>query len=296
MENKEIIIDDTYAEAFKTKEAHLLITATTKQLEHIAATEATGFATSFIGCGAEAGIDQYIPPEKTPDNRPGYSIIICQNKTEDLEEQLLERIGQCVLTAPTTAVYNLIEESDKQTNLGFKLSFFADGYQTSYDENDKTYYKIPVMSGDFIIEENFGITNAVAGGNLFIMAKTQQTALLAAQAAVEAIANISGVITPFPGGIVASGSKVGSKKYKFMNATTNEQFCPTLKDEIDDSQLPEDVNGVYEIVFDALNEDIINEATQKAIDAIKTVPDVVKISAGNYGGNLGKYKINLIKQ
>lgn len=287
---------DTYAEAFKTKAAHLLITATTKQLAHIAATEATGFATSFIGCGAEAGIDQYIPPEKTPDNRPGYSIIICQNKTEDLEEQLLERIGQCVLTAPTTAVYNLIEESDKQTNLGFKLSFFADGYQTSYDENDKTYYKIPVMSGDFIIEENFGITNAVAGGNLFIMAKTQQTALLAAQAAVEAIANISGVITPFPGGIVASGSKVGSKKYKFMNATTNEQFCPTLKDEIDDSQLPEDVNGVYEIVFDALNEDIINEATQKAIDAIKTVPDVVKISAGNYGGNLGKYKINLIKQ
>lgn len=296
MENKEIIIDDTYAEAFKTKAAHLLITATTKQLAHTAATEATGFATSFIGCGAEAGIDQYIPPEKTPDNRPGYSIIICQNKTEDLEEQLLERIGQCVLTAPTTAVYNLIDESDKQTNLGFKLSFFADGYQTSYEENDKTYYKIPVMSGDFIIEENFGITNAVAGGNLFIMAKTQQTALLAAQAAVEAIANIAGVITPFPGGLVASGSKVGSKKYKFMNATTNEQYCPTLKDEIEDSQLPEDVNGVYEIVFDALDEDIINEATQKAIEAIKTVPDVVKISAGNYGGNLGKYKINLIKQ
>ncbi|WP_304123785.1 formylmethanofuran--tetrahydromethanopterin N-formyltransferase [Methanosphaera cuniculi] len=296
MENKEIIIDDTYAEAFKTKAVHLLITATTKQLAHTAATEATGFATSFIGCGAEAGIDQYIPPEKTPDNRPGYSIIICQNKTEDLEEQLLERIGQCVLTAPTTAVYNLIDESDKQTNLGFKLSFFADGYQTSYEENDKTYYKIPVMSGDFIIEENFGITNAVAGGNLFIMAKTQQTALLAAQAAVEAIANIAGVITPFPGGIVASGSKVGSKKYKFMNATTNEQYCPTLKDEIEDSQLPEDVNGVYEIVFDALDEDIINEATQKAIEAIKTVPDVVKISAGNYGGNLGKYKINLIKQ
>lgn len=296
MENKEIIIDDTYAEAFKTKAVHLLITATTKQLAHTAATEATGFATSFIGCGAEAGIDQYIPPEKTPDNRPGYSIIICQNKTEDLEEQLLERIGQCVLTAPTTAVYNLIDESDKQTNLGFKLSFFADGYQTSYEENDKTYYKIPVMSGDFIIEENFGITNVVAGGNLFIMAKTQQTALLAAQAAVEAIANIAGVITPFPGGIVASGSKVGSKKYKFMNATTNEQYCPTLKDEIEDSQLPEDVNGVYEIVFDALDEDIINEATQKAIEAIKTVPDVVKISAGNYGGNLGKYKINLIKQ
>lgn len=295
MENNEIIIDDTYAEAFSTKAAHLLITAATKQLAHTAAVEATGFATSFIGCGAEAGIDQYIPPEETPDNRPGYSIIICQNKTEDLEEQLLERIGQCVLTAPTTAVYNLLC-SDKQTNLGFKLSFFADGYQKQYVKDDKTYYKIPVMSGDFIIEENFGITSAVAGGNLFIMAKTQQTALIAAQAAVEAIANVKGVITPFPGGIVASGSKVGSKKYKFMNATTNEQYCPTLKDEIEDTCLPDNVNGVYEIVFDALTEEKINEATQKAIKAIKTIPDVVKISAGNYGGNLGKYKINLIQK
>lgn len=287
-----IIIEDTYAEAFTTKAAHLLITAATKELALIAATEATGFATSFIGCGAEAGIDKYIPPEQTPDGRAGYSIIICQNKKADLEEQLLERIGQCVLTAPTTAVYNLLE-SDDMTNLGFKLSFFADGYQKSEDVDGKTIYKIPVMSGEFIIEENFGIIKAVAGGNLFIMAKTQQSALVAAQAAVNAIREVEGVITPFPGGIVASGSKVGSKKYKFMNATTNEAYCPTLKDEIDYSQLPDDVNGIYEIVFDGLTEEAINKATQHAIKAIQTIPDVVKISAGNYGGNLGKYKIQL---
>ncbi len=289
-----IIVEDTYAEAFKTKAAYLLITAATKKLAHIAATEATGFATSFIGCPAEAGIDQYVPPENTPDNRPGYSIIICQNKTEQVEKQLLERIGQCVLTAPTTAVFNLLD-SDKQTNLGFKLAFFADGYQEKVDLYDKTMYKIPVMSGDFLIEENFGICDAVAGGNLFIMAKTQQSALVAAEAAVNAINEVSGVITPFPGGIVASGSKVGSDNYKFMNATTNQQYCPTLKDKIDDSKLPEEVNGVYEIVFDGLTEESVNKATQLAINAIKTIPDVVKISAGNYGGNLGKYKINLIE-
>lgn len=288
------IIEDTYAEAFNTKAAHILITAATKRLALIAATESTGFATSFIGCPAEAGIDEYFPPEKTPDNRPGYSIIICQNKTDKVKEQLLERIGQCVLTAPTTAVFNLMEDGDETDNLGFKLAFFADGYQEKIEKYDRTMYKIPVMSGDFLIEENFGITDAVAGGNLFIMAKTQSSALIAAENAVNAIRTVPGVITPFPGGIVASGSKVGSKKYKFMHATTNEKYCPTLKDTVE-SELPEEVNGVYEIVFDGLNEQVINEATQKAINAIKAVPDVVKISAGNYGGNLGKYKINLIK-
>lgn len=287
------IIEDTYAEAFNTKAAHLLITASTKNLAYTAATEATGFATSFIGCPAEAGIDQYINPEKTPDNRPGYSVILCQNRKEDVEEQLLERIGQCVLTTATTSVFNLLPDCKDMTNLGFKLAFFADGYQEKIEKYDKEMYKIPIMSGDFLIEENFGITNAVAGGNLFIIAKTQQSALVAAECAVNAIKDIEGVICPFPGGIVASGSKVGSKKYKFMNATTNEEYCPTLKDKIDYSKLPEDAGGVYEIVFDGLTEESINKATQTAINAVKTVPDIIKISAGNYGGNLGKYKINL---
>lgn len=289
------IIEDTYAEAFKTKASYLLITAATKNLAYTAATEATGFATSFIGCPAEAGIDQYVPPEKTPDNRPGYSIIICQNKTKQIEEQLLERIGQCVLTAATTAVFNLLPESEKQTNLGFKLAFFADGYQEKIEKYGKTMYKIPVMSGDFLIEENFGITDAVAGGNLFIMAKTQESALIAAEAAVNAISSVEGVITPFPGGIVASGSKVGSKKYKFMDATTNEQYCPTLKNTINNTKLGEDTEGVYEIVFDGLTEESIIKATQQAITAIKTIPGIQKVSAGNYGGNLGKYKIKLIQ-
>lgn len=288
------IIEDTYAEAFSTKAAYLLITAATKKLALIAATEATGFATSFIGCPAEAGINSYVPPEKTPDGRPGYSIIICQNKTEKVKQQLLERIGQCVLTAATTSVFNLLPDSEVQDNLGFKLAFFADGYQEKVQLYDRDMYKIPVMSGDFLIEENFGIVDAVAGGNLFIMAKTQASALVAAEAAVNAIREVEGVIMPFPGGIVASGSKVGSKKYKFMHATTNEEYCPTLKDVVD-SKLPEDAEGVYEIVFDGLTESAVKKATQEAIKAIKTIPGVIRISAGNYGGNLGKYKINLIE-
>ncbi len=288
-----MIIDDTYAEAFKSKASCLLITAATKKLALNAAREATGFATSFIGCGAEAGIDEYIEPSLTPDNRPGYSIIIFQNSTGQLEEQLLERIGQCVLTAPTTAVFNLIEDSDKTTNLGFKLAFFGDGYQEKITKYDKDIYSIPVMGGDFLIEENIGITDAVAGGNLFIMAKSEDSALIAAINAVNAIKSVSGVITPFPSGIVASGSKVGSNEYKFMHATTNEDYCPTLKDKVDETKLPDDVEGVYEIVFDGMTIEAVKKATREAIKAIETVNDVVKVSAGNYGGKLGKYKIYL---
>ncbi len=290
-----MIIDDTYAEAFKSKAAHILITAATKKLAKEAAQEATGFATSFIGCGAEAGIDEYVEASKTPDNRPGYSIIIFQNKTEELEEQLLDRIGQCVLTAPTTAVFNLLEDSETETNLGYKLSFFGDGYQQKISKYDKTMYSIPTMGGDFLIEENFGIKDAVAGGNLFIMAESDNDALVAALNATEAIENVSGVITPFATGIVASGSKVGSNEYKFMHATTNEAYCPTLKDSIEYSELPSNVEGVYEIVFDALTLEATEKATRNAIKAIETVDGVVKVSAGNYDGKLGKYNIYLKK-
>ncbi|MDO5824843.1 MAG: formylmethanofuran--tetrahydromethanopterin N-formyltransferase [Methanosphaera sp.] len=291
-----VIVEDTYAEAFKTKAAYVLITAATKELAYTAAVEATGFATSFIGCPAEAGIDEYVKPDRTPDNRPGYSIIICQNSTKKVEEQLLNRIGQCVLTAPTTSVFNLLPESEVQTNLGFKLAFFGDGYQEKIEKYDRTLYKIPIMSGDFLIEENFGICDAVAGGNLYIIAKCQQSALAAAMAAVNAIRSVPHVITPFPGGIVASGSKVGSKNYSFMHASTNEEYCPTLKDRIENSKLSSNSNGVYEIVFDGLTQEDVKLAAQEAIKAIKTIPDVQLISAGNFGGKLGQYKIHLIDE
>ncbi|MDO5851053.1 MAG: formylmethanofuran--tetrahydromethanopterin N-formyltransferase [Methanobacteriaceae archaeon] len=287
------IIDNTYAEAFPAKLSEILITAETKELALIAAQTATGYATSFIGCPAEAGIDQFIPENETPDNRPGYSIIICQTTTKKLENQLLERIGQCILTAPTTAVYNLLPESETQTNTGFKLKFFADGYETKETINNRTMFKIPIMSGDFIIEENIGIIDAIAGGNLFIEANTQKQALKGAQNAINAIKKVPGAITPFPGGIVASGSKIGSQKYSFMNATTNHQFCPTLKDTINDSKLGKDINGIYEIVINAKDMETIKKATKEAILNASKVEGVQIISAGNYGGKLGKYHIHL---
>ena len=286
-------IQDTFAEAFGIKTSRLLITAATKKLAKIAATEATGYGTSVIGCPAEAGIDCYVPPSETPDGRPGYIIMICNMSKVKLDVELLERIGMCILTAATTAVFDVMEEPDGSLAIGKKLKFFGDGYEKKLDVAGKTVYSIPLMSGDFLVEESFGIKDGVAGGNIFIMAENQPAGLLAAEAAVDAVAEIPGAITPFPGGVVASGSKVGSNKYKFLGASTNEKMCVTLKDEVPDTEIPEDVNGVYEIVIDGVDEAAVKAAMKAAIEAACTIQGVLKISAGNFGGDLGAYKIGL---
>jgi len=293
MEINGVEIEDTFAEAFGIQVSRVLVTAATKKLAKIAATEATGYGTSVIGCPAEAGIDCYVPPEETPDGRPGYVIMICNMDKKKLDHELLERVGMCILTAATTAVFDWMEDADEKLTTGKKLKFFGDGYEKQLDIAGRTVFSIPLMSGDFLIEGELGIRSGVAGGNLFIMAENPAAGLLAAEAAVDAIAAVPGTITPFPGGVVASGSKVGSNKYKFLGASTNEKMCVTLKDEVEDTQIPADVNGVYEIVIDGESEDAVKSAMKAGIEAAVKVPGVLKISAGNFGGNLGAYQIKL---
>jgi len=271
----------------------VLITAVTKRWALVAATEATGFATSFIMCPAEAGIERLATPSETPDNRPGVYIQICNFKYEVLEKQLLERIGQCILTAPTTSVFNGLCEAEKQFNIGSKLRFFGDGMESESQIAGRKVYKIPIMEGDFLNEINIGAVDGIAGGNFFIFGDSQMSALTAAEVAVDAIAELEGTITPFPGGIVASGSKSGANKYKFMKATTNEKFCPSMKDKIENTEIPADVNSVYEIVINGLDEESIKAAMRAGIKCAVTVPGIKKISAGNYGGKLGKYQFKL---
>ena len=259
----------------------------------MAATEATGFATSVIMCPAEAGIERLAPPSETPDNRPGVYIQICNFKYEALEKQLLERIGQCILTAPTTSVFNGLCEAEKQFNIGSKLRFFGDGMESESQIAGRKVYKIPIMEGNFLNEINIGAVDGIAGGNFFIFGDSQMSALTAAEVAVDAIAELKGTITPFPGGIVASGSKSGANKYKFMKATTNEKFCPSIKDKIENTEIPADVNSVYEIVINGLDEESIKAAMRAGIKCAVTVPGIKKISAGNYGGKLGKYQFKL---
>ncbi len=286
-------IEDTFAEAFGIQVSRVLVTAATKKLAKIAATEATGYGTSVIGCPAEAGIDGYVPPQDTPDGRPGYTIMICNPTQKKLDHELLERIGMGILTAPTTAVFDALDDADEKLKIGFKLKFFGDGFEKEVEVGGRMVNSIPIMSGDFLIDSEFGIKKGVAGGNFFILGDSPASALIAAETAVDAIMSVEGTITPFPGGMVASGSKVGSNKYKFLNASTNEKMCVTLKDEVEDTEIPADVNGIYEIVIDGVNEEAVKEAMKEGIKAACTVTGIKKISAGNYGGSLGAYQIKL---
>lgn len=293
MELNGVEIEDTFAEAFPIKIARVLITGVTKKWALVAAQEAKGFGTSVIGCPAEAGIEKVVGRGETPDGRPGVYLQICTFGYKNLEQQLLQRLGQCVLTAPTAAMWNGLPDAEKQFDTGFKLKFFADGFESETNIGGRKAYKIPMMQGDFIAEHNIGAQEGIAGGNFFILAENQMTALTAAENAVDAISDIEGSITPFPGGIVGSGSKTGAKKYTFLKATTNENFCPTLKDKVESSNVPADVNGIYEIVINGLNENAISESMKAGIKAAVKIPGVKKITAGNYGGTLGPFKFHL---
>jgi formylmethanofuran--tetrahydromethanopterin N-formyltransferase len=293
MELNGVEIEDTFAEAFPIKIARVLITGATKRWALVAATEATGFGTSVIGCPAEGGIEKVVSGDETPDGRPGVYIQICTFGFKSLEGQLMNRMGQCVLTAPTAHMYNGLPDAEKQIDTGNKLRFFGDGYESEVEVGGRKAYKVPMMEGDFICELNIGAVEGIAGGNFFILADNQMAALAAAESAVDAISEVDGVITPFPGGIVASGSKTGANKYKFLNATTNEKFAPSIKDKVEGSNVPADINGIYEIVINGLDEKVISQAMLKGIKAAVMIPGVKKISAGNFGGSLGPYKFRL---
>ena len=292
MEINGVTIDNEFAEAFPTWVCRVIITAVTTEWARKAATEATGFATSAIGCPCEAGIELELDGSQTPDGRPGVSILICAGKKK-IKDQVVERLAECVLTAPTTAVFNGITNSEEKIQV--KLHFFGDGHEYQKEVGGRKCWVIPIMEGEYIGEEEFGIVKGVAGGNFFVMAENQMAALMGAQAAVDAIAKVPGTITSFPGGIVASGSKVGSLKYKFMPASTNEKYCPTLREKVPDSKVPAGIKGVYEIVIDGIDEKSVAAAMAAGIKAAVLVSGVKFITAGNFGGTLGPYKIELHK-
>ncbi len=286
-------IEDTFAEMFRMWVGRALITAENEKWALTAAEVATGFASSIIGSPAEAGIERLIPASETPDGRPGALIQIYQRTRSELKKQMIARIGQCVMTCPTTAVFNALHRTARKLEVGRSLRFFGDGFQKRDEMYGRKVWRIPVMEGEFIVENSFGVKRGVAGGNFFIMAENLKSGLSAAEAAVEAIRkNVEGVILPFPGGICRSGSKIGSLKYK-LPASTNHFFCPKLRDIVPDSKVPEGVNTIYEIVINGLNLESVKKAMAEGIKAAANVPGVVKISAGNYGGKIGPIKVYL---
>ena len=290
-----VAIEDTFAEAFPMRATRLVITADDAAWGRTAALSMTGFATSVIACGCEAGIEGELSPDETPDGRPGVSVLLFAMSTKDLAKQVQNRVGQCVLTCATTACFSGIE-GEESLPLGKALRYFGDGFQIAKKLGDKRYWRIPVMDGEFVVEDTTGLVKSIGGGNFLILATSRPVALTAAEAAVVAMREIPGVIMPFPGGIVRSGSKVGSK-YKALIASTNDAYCPTLKGQTE-TRLGDEVEAVLEIVIDGLSEDAISRATAagvRAACALGRAKGVVAISAGNYGGKLGPHHFHLHK-
>jgi formylmethanofuran--tetrahydromethanopterin N-formyltransferase len=289
-----VTIDDTFAEAFGMRATGVVITADTLEWAHKAAVTMTGFATSVIASGCEAGIDAELDPSETPDARPGIRVLLFAVSTAALESQLQMRLGQCVLTCPGTACFAGIS-GDERIKLGAAIRFFGDGWQIAKRLGDRRFWRIPVMDGEFVCEEKTGLTkSAVGGGNLLIMGRDRISTLHASEAAVAAIAAVPGVIMPFPGGIVRSGSKVGSK-YKALPASTNHAYCPTLKGRVETALTPE-VGSVLEIVIDGLNDDAMRAGMKAGIMALcarGAEAGLLRIGAGNYGGKLGKFQYRL---
>jgi formylmethanofuran--tetrahydromethanopterin N-formyltransferase len=283
-------IEDTFAEAFDMRVARAVVTADSPDWARTAGLVATGYATSVIGCDAEASIEAELGGDETPDGRPGVSLLVFGFNTPAVGKALLGRIGQCVMTCATTACFDGLGGAPERVNVGGRLRFFGDGFQASKRLDGHRYWRVPVMDGEFVCEETFGVARGVAGGNFLMLGADHASTLAAAERAVAAIRAIRGVALPFPGGIVRSGSKVGSR-YKGLRASTNDAYCPTLRTRTS-SQLPEGVNAVYEIVFNGLNVGAIESATKVGIEAACRGA-LVRISAGNYGGKLGKHHVHL---
>ncbi|MBS7632274.1 formylmethanofuran--tetrahydromethanopterin N-formyltransferase [Candidatus Bathyarchaeota archaeon] len=284
---------DTFAEMFRMWAGRILITADSEKWALTAANVATGLATSIIMSPAEAGIEAIASPSTTPDNRTGAIIQIYNHSRFDLKNQMILRIGQCIMTCPTTAAFNALPDAKRKLNVGRSVRLFGDGYQKKALVGGRKTWKIPVMEGEFIVEDAFGAAEAIAGGNFIIMAEDRQSGLKAAEEAVNAIrAEAVQVIMPFPGGVCRSGSKAGSLKYK-LKASTNHPFCPKLRSLVSDTEVPENAECVYEIVVNGLTVEAVKKAMGAGIRAAVAVPRVVRITAGNYGGRLGPYKVFL---
>jgi formylmethanofuran--tetrahydromethanopterin N-formyltransferase len=277
-------IVDTFAEA------RVLITAATPAWALEAGRSMTGFATSVIGCKCEASIERELAPDETPDGRPGVSALLFAMDREGVGKRLVERVGQCVLTSPTAACFNGVD-AEKTVDVGGQLRFFGDGYQASKVLAGQRYWRVPVMEGEFLVQERFGVVEGVAGGNIIMLGRDAESALRAAEAAAGAMRSVEGVIMPFPGGIARSGSKVGSR-YSALPASTNDALCPTLRGQADRTEVPPDVEAVFEIVIDGLALEPVREAMRRGLVAAAEA-GASHVTAGNYGGKLGPHHIYL---
>jgi formylmethanofuran--tetrahydromethanopterin N-formyltransferase len=285
------IVEDTYAEAFRMRCVRAIITADDPHWVEAASRAFTGYGSLIIGCDAEAGVERTLGPAETPDGRPGASALLFGLAADGVGRALRRRAGQCLMTCATVAAYDGFPDAEERVPFGKRLRYFGDGFQKSKVIGGKRYWRVPVMDGEFLIEDSAGVVQGVAGGNIIVQGGTRKAALDAARRAADAVAAAPGAIAPFPGGVVRSGSKVGSR-YRTLRASTNDAFCPTLRGRAAETRLHPEATCAYEVVIDGINEKAVATAMRQAVLAAAG-PGIPQISAGNYGGKLGEFLIRL---
>jgi len=283
-------IADTFAEAFRIRHARLVVTAADSHWLAAATAAVCGYGTSVIGCDAEIGVERPLGPEETPDGRPGAAVLACGFSADGLGKAVANRTAQCLLTCPTASVFDGLQAAEERRPLGGHVRFFGDGFEKTKVMDGRRFWRVPVMDGEFLVEESVGIDKGVGGGNFILQGRSLAATLAAARRAVEAIAAVPGTITPFPGGVVRSGSKVGSR-YASLRASTNEAFCPSLVGRVETCLVP-DASCALEIVIDGIDEASVAAAMAAGMRAA-AAPDILAIAAGNYGGKLGKFQFHL---
>jgi formylmethanofuran--tetrahydromethanopterin N-formyltransferase len=267
----------------------LIVTAVDDHWVEAAAREATGYAASVVGCDSEAGIERFLSTSETPDGRPGVALMFFTFKTERLAHAIAWRVGECVLTCPTTACFNGLPDAEEVVPLGGDTREFADGHEVR--EQGETRWRLPVWDGEFLVDAVAGVGRGVAGGNLVLQATMQAAGLAAARRAVDALADVPNVIMPFPGGVCRAGSKVGALVMPDIVATIDETYCPTLRDKVE-TQLVAGAAVAYELIINGVDSAAVGGAMRLAIEAAAG-PGVLEIGARNFGGKLGKHQIGL---
>ena len=297
-------VEDTFCEAFEGLFVRLCVTANDEKWLTYAVRGATALPCTVFG-ESEAGIEKFLGEEETPDGRKGAIIQIWvgteggeAKAIQKLEHEVAKRVRQGILVVPTTAVFDAfslrcegceIKEEGSIDTLR-KIGHCGDGYEEICEKFGREIIKIPIMMGEFIVERFFKYGKGVMGGNIWLFCERIKDALAAGERAVEAVNTVDGAIAPF--GVCAAGSKPETK-FPEIGPTTNHPFCPTLRGKLAETKVPEGVSAIPEIVIDGVSESVVKKALRSVIESVRNEKGVVKISAGNYGGRLGKFKFYL---
>ena len=284
-------VEDTFCETFSARISRILITSVNRKWALESALEAKGLGRSATIPPSEASLETEVKSEDTPDGRPGFIIQIIDRKLEQLKHWLIVRIRKGIIPYPKTNVFDALPREMAEDFVDIKgtmIQTFGDGFEEETEAFGRNVFKIPKMDGWFFVERTFGITKGVTGGMFLILANSDETALEAAERALEGVTTVPNVVGKF----AASGTKVGGKTYKDAIATTNDAFCPTLAQH-EGSKLPEDVKCVYEVIVTGLRLEDVRNAMKVGIENATRVSGVLKITATNYGGTLGKGQIFL---